>query len=257
LALPALTPVVRVLLIANVAVQLVQFVLAGRLSDWFGASVTSLAEPPWLLRLLTYQFVHQYQGLGHLVMNMLVLYMFGTMVEEALGRRRFLRLYLLCGLSGGIFWLLASLVMGMTGVPVVGASGCVYGVIAYAAVLYPHAQVIFILFPLRLWILAALLGLFAVYDMMVALRGGPTGGVADAAHVGGMAFALLWWKSGPLFAGLEQRLAERARRREHQRRLDHERELDELLVKVKQAGLTGLTDRERRRLTELSRERDG
>jgi len=75
----------------------------------------------WLL--LTSIFLHS--GFIHLALNMLSLYFLGAFVETAFGRSRFLALYLLSGLSGGI----AYLYFGAFHVPAVGASGAIFGLL--------------------------------------------------------------------------------------------------------------------------------
>ncbi len=80
-------------------------------------------------RLLTAMFLHY--GLAHVLLNMLALLQLGPVVESALGRSRFLALYLLAGLSGTT----ASYVFGNVGVPSAGASGAIFGLFAAAFVI--------------------------------------------------------------------------------------------------------------------------
>jgi len=253
---PTLTRAVKLLIITNLAVQFLQLLLQGELAVWLGLSLLGFSNPPYLgpLNLFTYQFVHSWSGLGHVVFNMLALYFFGTMVEEHLGTRRFVRLYLACGVAGGLLWLLMSAVTGQPQTRVIGASGCVYGMIAYAAFLFPYARVFILIFPVRLWVVATALAVFAVYDTIVDLRIGASG-VANSAHVGGMAFAAIWWRWGSLFSGLSRRLEAWRETRARKQRLADERELDRLLDKINQVGLGGLTAAERRWLTRHSKGR--
>ena len=254
--LPRLTPAVKALLLVNVGVflcgTLLYLTTGATLSPWLGLSLHSITgNPIGVLRLVTYQFVHSQFDLWHIVMNMLVLYFFGTMVEERIGTRGLVRFYLLAGITGGLFWLVTSGLMGASDIRVVGASGAVYGIMAYAALLAPMARVFFLIVILPLWVLAALLGFFALYNTMLAFRAGP-GQVADAAHLGGMVFGLLWWRfHGRLAAwraGLEAAGRARRRRREEARR----KELDRILAKIKDRGMPSLSAMERRFLERYS-----
>ncbi|MBM4152578.1 MAG: rhomboid family intramembrane serine protease, partial [Kiritimatiellaceae bacterium] len=74
-------------------------------------------------QLITYQFIHQ--GIFHLISNLLGLYLLGPDTERGLGTNRFLLMYFLSGILGGLGWSLLS----PSGIFCVGASGCVFGVL--------------------------------------------------------------------------------------------------------------------------------
>jgi rhomboid protease GluP len=88
-----------------------------------GALIPALVAQGEWWRLLSSMFLHS--GAVHLGLNMLSLYFLGSFVEAAFGRGRFLALYLLSGLSGG----LAYLYFGGFNVPAVGASGAIFGLL--------------------------------------------------------------------------------------------------------------------------------
>jgi membrane associated rhomboid family serine protease len=129
-------------------------------------------------------FLHA--GLGHLFFNMLALYFFGPRVEARLGSRRFIGLYLVSGLVGAL------LSVASPNVPIVGASGAVFGVMLAFARYWPRE-------PVYLW------GIFAVEARILVLFmaatslwfgfSGSSGGVAHLAHLGGFfgAYAYLRW----------------------------------------------------------------
>ena len=105
-----------------------------------------------LWRLLTYQFLHA--NLGHIMFNMIALWFFGPVVEERFGHGRFLLYYLFCGVAAALF----SSLLGYMGffdpewrfIPMVGASGSIYGIMAACAVLFPHARVQLLFPPVNL-----------------------------------------------------------------------------------------------------------
>ena len=88
-----------------------------------GALIPALVAQREVWRLLTSMFLHS--GVTHLALNMLSLYFLGSFVEAAFGRGRFLALYLLSGISGG----LAYLYFGEFEAPAVGASGAIFGLL--------------------------------------------------------------------------------------------------------------------------------
>lgn len=120
LALPRLTPVVAALIVANAAL----FALTTLQRQWeFDlAQIPPAVAHGQVYRLLTSAFVHV--NLAHLLFNMAALYAAGPAVEESLGHRRFLVLYLLSALGGSVF----SFVVGPVFVAGLGASGAIFGV---------------------------------------------------------------------------------------------------------------------------------
>lgn len=131
---------------------------------------------------LTYMFLHA--NFTHILFNMWGLYIFGGLVAEELGRRRFLFLYLSSGFSGGLLWLAAN---WETPYPVVGASGALFGVMLAMAMLNPNREYLLLLFPTpikckTLIIVYALIEIFSEFS-------GTQGNIAHLAHLGGFVSA--------------------------------------------------------------------
>lgn len=95
------------------------------LPDAFGLPVATLAAEPW--RFLTAAFLHSPGGVVHLAVNMLALWMIGPYLEQALGRARFVTLYLLSALGGSVAVVLLADALDAWGVGVLGASGAIFG----------------------------------------------------------------------------------------------------------------------------------
>ncbi len=135
--------------------------------------------------LFTSMFLHA--GWFHLIGNMLYLWIFGDDVEDSMGRFRYLVFYLLCGLAGALSHVVAH---PTSGIPVVGASGAVSGVLGAYLLLYPHARIL-VLLPGRFRRLVRLpaflvLGFWIVFQLLnTAFAGAQEGGVAWYAHIGG------------------------------------------------------------------------
>ncbi|MBL9076486.1 MAG: rhomboid family intramembrane serine protease [Planctomycetes bacterium] len=272
-SLPALPPAIRFLLVANVAVFLANMVLVGRLSDpadgsgfWFAFSWNGLWEGYGLglVRLVTYQFTHSFRDPMHLLLNVLVLWFFGAMVEARLGVRGTLRLYLIGGAAGALLHLAIAAIQGQASVPLIGASGACYAFLLYATVLAPRTQVLLVFVPVPLWGLAALLVGLGAYGTFVEFATGTAGGVSHGAHLGGAAFGALAAKAGWFvahggadagagwLASWRQRLAARRQGRTQQAAAAREDRLDAILAKVKLQGLGALSPAERRFLEQQS-----
>ncbi len=134
---------------------------------------------PWTL--LTSMFVHA--NIWHILSNMLGLYFFGEFLSNIIGERKFLYLYFIGGVTGGLFYILFAytLMPSMLRAAVVGASGAVYAVGGALAVMRPNARVMIFPFPvpIPLW-LAILIGLLVIAP-----------GVAWQAHLGGVLTGLV------------------------------------------------------------------
>jgi membrane associated rhomboid family serine protease len=273
-ALPGLTPAIKLLLLANVAVFVANMVLVGRLSDpaggeggfWFAFSWSGLFDGYGLglLRAVSYQFTHSFRDPMHLLMNGLVLWFFGTLAEQRLGYRGTIKLYLVGGVAGALLHLGIAALQGAANVPLVGASGACYGFLLYAACVAPRSNVILVVFPVPLWGLAALLVGIGLYSTFVEFATGFPGGVSHGAHLGGAVLGFVAHRAGwfvdhsprdaemGLLASLQQRWRERQRAATEQASADRELKLDEILAKVKATGLPSLTAAERRFLERQS-----
>lgn len=175
-----------------------------------------------LWRMITYQFVHA--NFGHILFNMWALYFFGLAVEHAMGPRRFLAFYLVCGVAGALF---SSLLAGMNlyttlpdlpqneficnqiaafagyeghvrcweMIPLVGASASIYGVMVACAFMYPDVQISLIFPPVTLRLRTFALIVIGIASITILLNLGNAGG--EAGHLGGIimgALIMTAWK---------------------------------------------------------------
>jgi membrane associated rhomboid family serine protease len=160
-----------------------------------GEGLVCVTDPgPAYAHVLTSMFLHG--SWAHLLGNMWFLWIFGNNVEDSMGRGRFLAFYLLSGLAAAA---LQIVITPDSGVPMVGASGAISGVMAGYVVLYPFARV-FVLIPLGFFLTSAALPawtmvgywiLLQLLSGLVALGSTQLGGVAFWAHVGGFVAGLL------------------------------------------------------------------
>lgn len=165
-------------------------------------------------QLVSYMFMHA--NFQHLFFNMFALWMFGRVLEQVWGPKRFLTFYMICGIGAGLVQELVQYVQyatvlsgyeavntGLATIPMaeylnlmrtVGASGAVYGILLAFGMLFPNSEMF--VFPLPFPIKAKffVVGYF-VLELLLGLSGGD--GVAHFAHLGGMLFGLaliLYWR---------------------------------------------------------------
>jgi len=100
--------------------------------------------------LITSMFMHG--SFFHIFANMFSLFFIGTFLERIIGKKRFFWVYMISGIVGGVFFVLASLIFGGLDVPAVGASGAIFGLLGVLAVLVPWSKVYLIAGPLILLI---------------------------------------------------------------------------------------------------------
>ena len=192
-------PITRALLIANVAVFLLQMLTGDLLvrpfALWPTASPQFPSAPSFeIWQLVSYGFLHG--SLTHLLFNMLALYMFGGEVERLLGPSHYLQYYFTCVVGAALAQLVVMSNMNLPPLPTVGASGGVFGLLLAFGMAWPQRRIMLLFppIPMPAWLFVTLYGLLELYL-------GVTGsglGVAHFAHLGGMAagYALLvYWRA--------------------------------------------------------------
>lgn len=139
-----------------------------------------------LYALLTYAFFHG--GLAHLLGNLYFLWIFGDNTEEKLGRFRFLLLFLVAAIAGGLLHLVID---PHSAIPMLGASGAISGIMAAYLWLFPRVRVwvvvFFFRFQVSIWVY---LGFWLAMQVGMAALQMP--GVAWFAHIGGFLSGLLF-----------------------------------------------------------------
>ena len=208
--------VTRSLLIINVLMFVATLINPSLMKGLFAMAYPASTAFRWW-QPLTHMFMHD--GIWHILFNMYTLVMFGMVVEQALGSKRFLILFFVTGFgavllhTGVEFLQVRSLVKEYTPAPysaqqiydmiphVLGASGAVYGVLVAFAMLYPEARMTLIFPPVTLdakWMVAIFIGI----ELLTGITGTQMG-VAHFAHLGGALFGFLlvwyWRKRGELW----------------------------------------------------------
>mgnify|MGYP001032566901 CR=1 FL=1 len=206
-------------------------------------------------RLVTFQFLHA--NIIHIFFNMLGLFIFGSMVERFLGSKRYLAFYLVCGIFGGLAYLLLNLAGQVLGpepgllmdspyVPLVGASAGVFGVIMAAAFIAPNSIIQLLIPPIPLKLKYFAYGYVGIALANLLLGGENAGG--DAAHIGGAIAGYFFIRRSHLLRDFFDVLGDSRKPTSKASGAN----IDDILDKVSQKGLGSLTKKERERLRKAS-----
>ncbi len=179
-----LTPGVKGILIANVAVFLVSFIFPGQIAHYFALTPVLVLSKFWVWQVVTYAFVSP-NGWG-LFFNMFALWMFAPHVESQWGTKYFLRYYFLCVLGAALGQFLLA-----PESQVMGASGGIYGLLIAFGFLFSDAVIyLFFVFPVR----AIQAVMFIALMILVSAFGGGGARLAYISHLGGMLTGFLLFK---------------------------------------------------------------
>lgn len=273
---PRMTTWLIIFLIAAFVIQsLLLFYTGFDVSENLALSVDGLRHGK-VWQLFTFQLLHSCPWPWHVLFNCLGLYFFGRPVETIVGERKFLALYLLSGVAGGLLQVLVTAVLPRhMDIPVVGASAGVCGMIAIFCSINPMEElttwIYFLPITIRARYFLLFLGGFSLFGTLV-----PFGGIAHGAHLGGILVGLAYVRYGRRFSeDLPSWIPWLLRRREPSAplgsRAKHARwrrppleqqgaaafisqEVDPILDKISAQGLNSLTDKERK-ILEAARQR--
>jgi len=207
----------------NLIIINVLFFLGGFVANSYGIDLADylglhffMAEKFNAAQLFTYMFMHG--GFTHLFFNMFAVWMFGRILEQAWGPKRFLLYYIVCGVGAGIIQEVVQLIqyevqlsayasvntgneiisMGeyLNRMTTVGASGAVYAILLAFGMTFPNQQLF--IFPLPIPIKAKYFVIgYALIELYSAFANNPNDNVAHFAHLGGMIFGfilIMYWK---------------------------------------------------------------
>jgi membrane associated rhomboid family serine protease len=188
-----LTPAVQALLITNVVLFVLNMIVGDAMTLRLGLSPQAVFEQFALWQPFTYMFLHSTSGVGHILINMLSLWMFGTELERTWGTRFFTKYYLVTGVGAAATSLLLSFfVDGIYYSVTVGASGAIYGLLLGYGMYFPNRPIyLYFIFPIPARIFVLIVGAIAFFSAL----GGPGGGVAHTAHLGGLIIGYLYLKA--------------------------------------------------------------
>jgi membrane associated rhomboid family serine protease len=144
----------------------------------------------------TYIFLHG--GLFHLLINMLMLWMFGRELEQVWGKRRFLNYFVLCGVGAGLIEVVTKMLPFSSKtsamIPTIGASGAIFGILIANAILFPDRRIWLIPLPVTIP-MRPYVAVMAAIEFFGTLSAGGDG-VSHLCHVGGMLVGYIYLRRG-------------------------------------------------------------
>lgn len=192
-----LSSAVRMLLAWNLIVFLLQFIFRGQLEPTFGLVPRDVLHGQFW-QIATYMFLHDTHGLGHILVNMFALWMFGSQMEFLWGTQRFLKYYFFTGIGAGVTSLVTTILWPRSpiamDVPTIGASGAVFGLLLAFGLSFPNRPImLYFLLPIPAKYFVMIFG--AIEVLMSFSR--TNSGVAHFAHLGGLLFGWIYLRGLP------------------------------------------------------------
>ena len=190
---PPLTLVTKNIIIACVVMYLIDFVVTHLgfqfhdfyLKELLGLVPALVKEKGWIWQFVTYIFMHGHPL--HLLLNMLILWYFGSEIESKLGRDHFLFYFLLCGIGAGIFNYGVNLIFSdvtKLSHPIIGASGAIFGILAAYGIFFGERYfLVFFVFPMKAKYFVLVM---ALVELITGVESSAQDNVAHFAHIGGM-----------------------------------------------------------------------
>jgi len=192
----SLPPVVKNLLIVNVLVWLAQVTFVYQENyylEYYGALHPLQSGDFKIWQPITYMFMHDTRGFSHILFNMFTLWMFGRILENFWGSKRFFQFYIICGIFAAVAHLITS-----KEASAVGASGAIMGLMAGFTYLFPNTELYFFFIPVPIKAKYIIPGFMAL-DLFGAISPRDGDNVAHWAHLGGaiagLVIVLIWNKS--------------------------------------------------------------
>jgi membrane associated rhomboid family serine protease len=184
-----LTPAIKNLMIIMGIVFLLQEVVSRMMVVYLGLLPGFVWYELYLWQLFTYIFLHG--DIPHILFNLLALWMFGGELENLWGSKRFLFYFFFCGIGAGMITVLCTIILTPQYqlVPVIGASGAIYGILLAFGWLFPNRPIyVYFLFPIPAKYFVAIFGFL---EFIYFSRGGG-GGISHITHLGGLFFGFVY-----------------------------------------------------------------
>ena len=247
------TDAIKLLVSVNLTIFFLQ-TISGKehlLFDLFGLVPQAIWSDFMIWQPLTYLFFHG--NIWHVLINMFVLWMFGSELENAWGRKNFLKYYFMTGIGAGIVTCLFNL---QSNIPVVGASGAVYGILLAYGLSFPNRTVyLYGLIPIKsIWFVIAIgiLAFFSSFQQMTQ--------ISHLTHISGMAIGYIFlkrrWRLNDIWFKIRKKTLEYRIQIEDVKQSKEkvlEKNIDNILDKIQKVGFKGLSDQEQNNLYNASK----
>ena len=256
------TDAIKILVSVNFGIYLLQS-LSGKeeaIFSLFGLVPATFISDLMLWQPFTYMFLHApfYTsfGISHVLINMLLLWVFGRELEQAWGKKNFLKYYFITGVGSGLITYFYHMNSADSSVQIIGASGAVFGIALAYGVLYPNRFLyIWGLIPVKsIWIVMAMGGL-AFFGML-----GNSDGISHVTHISGMLIGYILlkkkWSWRDIWFSIRKKTIEFQVQRHEEKVIKNnmiQKDVDSLLEKIQKVGFSGLSDEEQSKLYEASK----
>jgi len=249
-----MTPVVKKLIIANVVVFVIQYLFASKgiyLSDYLGLVPKDVYTKFTVWQIFSYLFLHG--SFFHILINMFVLWMFGSELERYWGSREFLFYYFITGIGAGIF----NIIMDLNStIPIIGASGAIYGILTAFGMIFPNRLIyIYFIIPIRAKYFVIIIGIITFLSAYWTSNSG----IAHFAHLGGIVIGFIYLRKNIRFNYIIEKWKRfrfnrklRIIRSKQKKIKDSKEQIDTILDKINEVGYENLTEEEKKILYRAS-----
>jgi membrane associated rhomboid family serine protease len=247
------TDAIKTLISINFAIFILQSISSSEIMFFsnFGLVPKLVWSQLKIWQPFTYMFFHG--DIWHVLINMFVLWMFGSELERVWGKKNFLRFYFITGIGSGLGTMLFGL---QSTIPIVGASGAIYGVLLAYGIMYPNRTVyLYGIIPIKsIWFVIGI-GVIAFFSSFNNFTN-----ISHLTHLFGMIIGYLYLKRPFHFRSLwfsvfkkilEYRI--QSQEKEISRSVEMERDLNSILDKINREGFKSLTQEEEERLYKNSK----
>ena len=248
------TDAIKTLISVNFAIFILQSISSSEIMFFsnFGLVPKLVWSQLKIWQPFTYMFFHG--DIWHVLINMFVLWMFGSELERAWGKKNFLRFYFITGVGSGLGTMLFGL---QSTIPIVGASGAIYGVLLAYGVMFPNRTVyLYGIIPIKsIWFVVGI-GVIAFFSSFNNFTN-----ISHLTHLFGMIIGYLYLKRPVHFRSLwfsvfkkvlEYRIQNQEKKISHS--VEVERDLNSILDKINREGFKSLTQEEEERLYKNSKD---
>lgn len=248
------TDAIKFIISINFLIFILQYLsgMEDELFTVFGIVPSKTFGELMLWQPFTYLFFHG--GIWHVLINMFVLWMFGSELEKFWGKKEFLRFFFITGIGSGLITILFSL---SSTNPVVGASGAIYGVLLAYGFMFPNRLVyLYFLIPIKVKYLVILIGAIAFFS---SLNPGNSN-ISHLTHLSGMVIGFIYLRSSINWNTINHFVIHRKDeiKRHYEDKKNEKREalklqVDAILDKINDVGYDNLSESEREFLFKASK----
>ncbi len=247
------TDAIKTLISVNFAIFILQTISNSEITFFsnFGLVPKLVWSEMKIWQPFTYMFFHG--DIWHVLINMFVLWMFGSELERVLGKKNFLRFYFITGIGSGVGTMFFDL---QSMVPIVGASGAIYGLLLGYGIIFPNRIVyLYGIIPIRsLWFVIGIGAIALISSFNNATN------ISHLTHLFGMIIGYIYLRRPVRFKTvwfsifkkvLEYKIQNQEKKTFHA--LEMEKDLNSILDKINREGFKSLTTEEEERLYKSSK----